>query len=311
MDSAVLQSRKADPEEILYNLGFGGSDQLSRIPARFLRHKSVARGITVESFMAKQEDVDTMVEFGFAGYRGLHGSPNRRPSEIVEKILNTLVQNDKELRRRNSCQSWSTSSSFIPGVGGIPSRFRVMDPRRKTFQSIVEEVRKPRKVPKVATPSKRSFKNVAQTVLLDDKLDEDLEDDKSESYSDTQVSDIENSDDSDWSDEEKEELEKMFGAMSTRAQRIDRVRRVRKSIRRSRRKADVNGDFARLVFSREAFGGGGDSDTTSIADSGSVLSCDTFCDKNSDIVNDISEDINTKIKNSDIPTLSFTCHVDI
>ena len=128
--------------------------------------------------MAKQEDVDTMVEFGFAGYRGLHGSPNRRPSEIVEKILNTLVQNDKELRRRNSCQSWSTSSSFIPGVGGIPSRFRVMDPRRKTFQSIVEEVRKPRKVPKVTTPSKRSFKNVAQTVLLDDKLDEDLENDK-------------------------------------------------------------------------------------------------------------------------------------
>ena len=47
MDSAVLQSRTADPEEILYNLGFGGSDQLSRIPARFLRHKSVARGIKV------------------------------------------------------------------------------------------------------------------------------------------------------------------------------------------------------------------------------------------------------------------------
>ena len=185
-----------------------------------------------------------------------------------------------------------------------------MDPRRKTFQSIVEEVRKPRRVPTVPTPSKRSFKNVAQTVLLDDKLDEDLEDDKSESYSDTQVSDIDNSDDSDWSDEEKEELEKMFGAMSTRAQRMDRVRRVRKSIRRSRRKADVNGDFARLVFSREAFGGG-DSDTTSIADSGSVLSCDTFCDKNSDIiVNDVGEDVNTNIKKSDIPTLSFTCHVD-
>ena len=35
--------------------------------------------------------VDTRVEFGFAGYRGLHGSPSRRPSEIVEKILHTLV----------------------------------------------------------------------------------------------------------------------------------------------------------------------------------------------------------------------------
>ena len=83
-----------------------------RIPARFLRHKSAARGVTVESFIARQEDedtryctlyyavlyctvlyctVDTRVEFGFAGYRGLHGSPSRRPSEIVEKILHTLV----------------------------------------------------------------------------------------------------------------------------------------------------------------------------------------------------------------------------
>ena len=90
MDS-VLQSREADPEEILLNLGFGGSEQLSRIPARFLRHKSAAKGITVETFLSKQEDIDSMYEFGFAGYRGLHGSPSRRPSEIVEKILPTLV----------------------------------------------------------------------------------------------------------------------------------------------------------------------------------------------------------------------------
>ena len=177
----MLQSRTADPEEMLYNLGFGGSDQLARwantnfesifyindyrIPARFLRHKSVARGVTVESFIAKQEDVDTMVEYGFAGYRGLHGSPNRRPSEIVEKILNTLVQNDRELRRKNSSQSWSTSASFVPGVGGIPSRFRVMDPRRKTFQSIVEEVRRPRKSPLAIDGQKRSFKDAAETVI--------------------------------------------------------------------------------------------------------------------------------------------------
>ena len=32
---------------------------LVRIPARFLRHKSAARGVTVESFIARQEDEDT------------------------------------------------------------------------------------------------------------------------------------------------------------------------------------------------------------------------------------------------------------
>ena len=68
--------------------------------------------------------MDTRVEFGFAGYRGLHGCPNRRPSEIVEKILHTLVQNDRELRRKNSSQSWSTNSSFVTTAGAIPSRFR-------------------------------------------------------------------------------------------------------------------------------------------------------------------------------------------
>ena len=96
-----------------------------RIPARFLRHKSAARGVTVESFIARQEDedtrycsmlyctvlyctvmycnVDTRVEFGFAGYRGLHGSPSRRPSEIVEKILHTLVSSALSWGQQQTC----------------------------------------------------------------------------------------------------------------------------------------------------------------------------------------------------------------
>ena len=261
-----------------------------RIPARFLRHKSVARGITVESFIAKQEDVDTMVEYGFAGYRGLHGSPNRRPSEIVEKILNTLVQNDRELRRKNSSQSWSTSSSYVPGVGGIPSRFRLMDPRRKTFQSIVEEVRRPRKSPLTINGQKKSFKDAAETVISgdnefneEDEMAEDLSDDGA------QVSDLEDDDDSDWSDEERAELERMFGAMSARGKSAENIRRARKSIRRSRRRPDINGDLARLVFTRDSEELSlvrSQNTESSLADSdtGSVsLSCDTFCDSGSDV----------------------------
>ena len=268
MDS-VLQSREADPEEILINLGFGGSEQLSRIPARFLRHKSAAKGITVESFLAKQEDIDSMYEFGFAGYRGLHGSPSRRPSEIVEKILQTLMKTDRELRRKNSSQSWSTNSSFLPGVGGIPSRFRMMDPKRKTFQSIVEEVRRPRR----ALPAnRRTFKGAAQSVLLEKEKEEMREEDQTEDQSEElDPLSEEESEDSDWSDDEREELEKMFGLMSERGKLVERRRRARKSIRKSRRRGgDVCGDLGRLVFSRDS-----DTDT---------LSCDTFCDSSSSVL---------------------------
>ena len=270
MDS-VLQSREADPEEILLNLGFGGSEQLSRIPARFLRHKSAAKGITVETFLSKQEDIDSMYEFGFAGYRGLHGSPSRRPSEIVEKILQTLMKTDRELRRRNSSQSWSTASSILPGVGGgIPLRFRMMDPKRKTFQSIVEEVRRPRR----ALPAnRRTFRGAAQSVLQEKKekekgeqVEEEEEDaEEVEEGDDERESEIE-SEDSDWSDEEREELERMFGAMSERGKLVERRRRARKSMRKSRRRGEggVCGELARLVFSRD--------------------SCDTFCDSSSSVL---------------------------
>ena len=266
MDS-VLQSREADPEEILLNLGFGGSEQLSRIPARFLRHKSAAKGITVETFLSKQEDIDSMYEFGFAGYRGLHGSPSRRPSEIVEKILQTLMKTDRELRRKNSLQSqsWSTASSILPGVGGrITLRFRMMDPKRKTFQSIVEEVRRPRR----ALPaSRRTFRGAAQSVLQEkkEKVEEEEEEGEEEEGDDERESEIE-SEDSDWSDEEREELERMFGAMSERGKLVERRRRARKSLRKSRRRGEggVCGELARLVFSRD--------------------SCDTFCDSSSSVL---------------------------
>ena len=165
-----------------------------------------------------------------------------------------------------------------------------MDPRRKTFQSIVEEVRRPRKSPLTLNGQKKSFKDAAETVISgdnefneEDEMAEDLSDDGA------QVSDLEDDDDSDWSDEERAELERMFGAMSARGKSAENIRRARKSIRRSRRRPDINGDLARLVFTR-------DSDELSLvrsqntessladSDTGSVsLSCDTFCDSGSDV----------------------------
>ena len=43
--------------------------------------------MTVGGFLARQEDLDSLYESGCSGYRGLHGSASRRPSEIVGKIL--------------------------------------------------------------------------------------------------------------------------------------------------------------------------------------------------------------------------------
>jgi len=268
------------------NLGFGGSEAFSKIPARFLRHKSKAKGITVNSFIAKQEDQLNRFESGYFGYRGLQGCSSRRPSGIVEKILETLKEREKELRRKNSTISWTSTASF--GASAIPSRFRVMNPHRKTFQSVVEQVIQPG--PAVVDQQKK-FKCVAQSLLGQDnrewmereeeevevkkrnqlrrkeklRQDKQLEDiSENNDSSDIELSDCvssEVSDDSDWSDEEKEKFDKIFGAMSERGEEYEKIRHLRKSRRRSRRTRDSvcpgmpgvsSWEVAKLVYSRDS-----------------------------------------------------------
>ena len=73
MDS-VLQSREADPEEVLYNLGFADSEALAKIPRRFFQRPSVAKGVSIENFKRQQEEMFGRYESGFFGYRGLQGT---------------------------------------------------------------------------------------------------------------------------------------------------------------------------------------------------------------------------------------------
>ena len=218
------------------------------------------------------------------------------------------VRSERELRRRNSAQSWSTTASLAAaGIGGIPARFRVMDPRRKTFKAIVEEVRKPRRVATrhpCQPQQPRTFESVDSG-----GFEEEVEEEAENGFSDARVSDLEEDEDSDWSDEERAELEKMFGAMSARGQSVESVRRARRSMRRSRRRAhDLSSDLARLVFSREV------DDSASVADSGSVsLSCDTASGWDSGSEMQCEESCPSPAspaaaRRADIPTLSFTCH---
>ena len=43
--------------QVLLSLGFGGSESLSKIPERFLSHKSKAKGVTITNFVKKEEDL--------------------------------------------------------------------------------------------------------------------------------------------------------------------------------------------------------------------------------------------------------------
>ena len=101
MDS-VLQSREADPEEVLINLGFAESEALAKIPLRFLKQPSKvmmtremltvmivfvailikrdlikftfkAKGVSIENFKKNQEEIFGRYDSGFFGYRGLQG----------------------------------------------------------------------------------------------------------------------------------------------------------------------------------------------------------------------------------------------
>ena len=170
----------------------------------------------------------TRLESGSYGYRGLQGNvgveniymmdkifcegcPSRIPSDIVEKILNTLKESEKELRRKHSILSMTSSSSF--GVSAIPSRFHLMNPVRKTVNTIVDQVSKSTKVFNVLAPSntlvkpensERKPENISELSVI---IDEEPSGCVSSDYSD----------DSDWSDEEREKLEKLFGEMSVRA----------------------------------------------------------------------------------------------
>jgi len=269
--NSVFQSREADPEQVLVNLGFAGSEALARIPKRFLKQPSQAKGVSVEGYKKQQDELIGRFESGFFGYRGLQGNLHRRPSELVEKILKTLK--DKGLHRKGSTMSWSSPS--YSGTSAIPTRFKTMDPKRTTFDSLVTQVSKTTAKEKVKP---KSFQSLAKSVLSpenrvwrQEQIDTNkrraaqllimggksflVDDDGNEEElikSDTECHNLSpmqarlkkqdslqsiqssNSFDSDWSDEEQEELEKKFGGMSNRSEKTEKSNSSKRGLRRSR-----------------------------------------------------------------------------
>jgi len=251
---SVLQSRAADPEAVLQNLGFAGSEALAKIPVRFLQQPSKAKGISVDLFKKQQDELVGRFESGFFGYRGLQGSLHRRPSQLVEKILKALQE--KELNRKGSAMSWS--SQINNGTSSIPLRFKKMDPERPTFDSLVTQVTKRTEKDKFKGKSGKSFKSLARSVLSPEnrvwrqkQIEQNkmraaqllimggksfLVDDEGEVLEEVVKSrNVQNqltkqdsllslqsntSFDSDWSDDEHVELERKFGGMSSRSETV-------------------------------------------------------------------------------------------
>ncbi|XP_014599983.1 PREDICTED: uncharacterized protein LOC106784689 isoform X1 [Polistes canadensis] len=97
---SLLELRKADPEAVLFSLGFGGcsnspqeSGPLSRIPKRFLQ-PSKLKGIAINDFVKQQQETSESFDSVSLGYRGLTGSPYVAPSEIVQKIMERLREHE-------------------------------------------------------------------------------------------------------------------------------------------------------------------------------------------------------------------------
>ena len=93
------------------------------------------------------------LSFSLTTFHNNSGSLHRRPSELVDKILKTLRDRERNFQR--------SSSTFSTGSHSIPSRFKIMDPNRTTFDSLVQQV-----AVKAAEKEKpNSFRSLARSVL--------------------------------------------------------------------------------------------------------------------------------------------------
>ncbi|XP_065348418.1 nucleolar and coiled-body phosphoprotein 1 isoform X1 [Cloeon dipterum] len=136
---SYLESRKPDPETILLNLGFGGSQDsanelgLSRIPQRFLQPSQV-KGISINQFYNIERLQAETFETGFYGYRGLTG-PSHKPSPIVAKIMERLRHHE-----RSNSEGSVASAPAAPQT--VPSTAATADPPDATTHRFARAAQK-------------------------------------------------------------------------------------------------------------------------------------------------------------------------
>ncbi|KAF4526638.1 hypothetical protein B566_EDAN015272 [Ephemera danica] len=140
---SFLESRKLNPERILLNLGFGGSQDssgdlgLSRIPQRFLQPSQV-KGISIADFYRHEMNMAQTFETGFYGYRGLTDGTLQRttvlattldftdspshstPSPIVAKIMERLKnRGERDYDTHSVVSAPTTTMEEAPASPGV------------------------------------------------------------------------------------------------------------------------------------------------------------------------------------------------
>ncbi|XP_050698047.1 uncharacterized protein LOC126986169 isoform X2 [Eriocheir sinensis] len=116
---SLLDSRQADPVEVLLNLGFGGQpqDSLARIPERFLKPSEV-RGNSIEDFLKSEEEMSEMMETAEM-MPGLDPQALRRSSTAtVSPLMTQLIENIREKQRAARHVQRMNSQESIPQPQG-------------------------------------------------------------------------------------------------------------------------------------------------------------------------------------------------
>ncbi|ROT82001.1 hypothetical protein C7M84_024831, partial [Penaeus vannamei] len=110
---SLLESREADPVDVLLSLGFGGQaqDTVTRIPERFLRPSQVP-GNNIEDFLKSEEEFSDMME-------SAEWMPGLDPHGVtMAGALSLSPRGRCRLRRR---QYYHRPSSPQPSVRSLPA----------------------------------------------------------------------------------------------------------------------------------------------------------------------------------------------
>ncbi|XP_045104519.1 LOW QUALITY PROTEIN: uncharacterized protein LOC123499996 [Portunus trituberculatus] len=159
---SLLDSRQADPVEVLLNLGFGGhaQDGLARIPERFLRPSKVP-GNSIEDFLKSEEEMNEMMETAEM-MPGIDPQALRRSSvATISPLMTQLLENIRETWAARQVQRTPSQDSLPQPPSTLTGIKRFAQVAKKTgVQSVVANtllggMQQPNRLSSVLNPENR------------------------------------------------------------------------------------------------------------------------------------------------------------